>query len=103
VKRTIVSVIALALTVLLSAGAVPAEARRTPDGQITFTQQTGTGGANVFVGSSDGSKIQQVQIPYLAEDFASPSWSPDGRSLLISNLLRRMVARRSAADLRARR
>jgi len=88
VKRTIVSVIALALTVLLSAGAVPAEARRTPDGQITFTQQTGTGGANVFVGSSDGSKIQQVQIPYLAEDFASPSWSPDGRSLLISNLLR---------------
>lgn len=88
VKRTIVSVMALAFTLVLSAVAMPADARRAPDGQIAFSQQTGTGGANIFVGSSNGARIHQVPMPYLAEDFAAPSWSPDGRSLLISNLLR---------------
>lgn len=87
VKRTIVSVMALAALVL-SAVVVPADAKRVPDGQIAFSRQTGSGGADIFVGNSDGSNIRQVPIPYLAEDFASPSWSPDGRSLLISNLLR---------------
>lgn len=60
------------------------------NGQIAFAQQIGSGGqgANVYTANPDGSKVQQVPLVNMAEDFGIPVWSPDGTKLLISHTIR---------------
>jgi len=58
------------------------------DGQIVFSQQTGTLGSSVFISQPDGSAVHQVPLVYPAEDWAIPRWSPNHRQLVISHVFR---------------
>jgi Tol biopolymer transport system component len=80
---TAVALVSLGLVVAPAAAKVPGS-----DGQIVFSRQTGTGGADVFIANPDGTNPHQVPLVYPAEDFGVPIWSPDGTKLLISHLLR---------------
>ncbi|WP_146073703.1 TolB family protein [Amycolatopsis sp. CA-126428] len=57
-------------------------------GLIAFSRQVDGGGANVFLARPDGSKSRPVSLPYPAEDFGAPAFSPDATRLLIGNTLR---------------
>jgi Tol biopolymer transport system component len=74
---------------LAALAATPAAARASSDDQsIAFARQLPAGGAEVFIAAPDGAHARQVPLPYPAEDWALPRWSPDRRQLLISHMLR---------------
>jgi Tol biopolymer transport system component len=83
VKRTITSGMALALTLVLSAVVVPADAKRTVDGQqwIAYQAPAETGdGDGIFLVRTDGSESHQI-LADLPGDQIHPDWSPDGAKL----------------------
>lgn len=82
-KRAIGAAISVVL-ILTGSSAATAHA----ESRIVFSRQIDGGGANIFVARPDGSNVRQVPLPYPVEDFGSANWSPDGRGLLLSNLLR---------------
>jgi len=74
---------------LAALAAAPAAASASGSGQpIAFARHLPDGGAAILTIAPDGSHLRQVSLPYLAEDFAYPRWSPDRRRLLISHMLR---------------
>jgi Tol biopolymer transport system component len=80
---------ALAAAVLVLMLAVPAGASAQGETTwIAYTKLLPTGGAQIFVANPDGSGEHLVPTADPAEDFGVPVWSPDGSSLLISNMLR---------------
>jgi Tol biopolymer transport system component len=80
---------AASFTLVWTIGVTPATATMAgANGRIAYSQALPDGGALVFTAAADGSDTQQVPLPYLNEDWGRAVWSPDGSTLLLSNVLR---------------